>query len=230
MTSVTGHDDFDRCKNKFSVTVRKMESALHKRVSDSDSSDSREDRELSQLIRKASTLLSAMSSMAKSVSETEDPTLQQELLDIYKACKMQLKTYKMLYAQTDLFQDSYTTTSTSSEKETSEREILFGARATTDDSAGHYGANGGASSRTKYMRDQVTSNTSGRIGQQNSRLQDALRSIRETDQVAQEISGELSSQRETMQSAQGRLGQFQSQLEHSNNLLNSMNKPWWRKW
>lgn len=213
-----------------------MESALHKRVSDSDSSDSHDDRELSQLIRKASTMLSAMSSMAKSVSETEEPALRQELLDIYKACKMQLKTYKMLYAQTDLFQDTYTTTNTPIEDETVtfEREILFGGRSTTDDSSGHDGANDGpndgASGRTKYMRDQITSNTQGRLGQQNSRLQDALRSIRETDQVAQEISGELSSQRETLQSAQGRLGQFKSQLEQSNNLLDSMNRPWWRKW
>ena len=209
-----------------------MESALHSRVSDSDSSDSHDDRELSQLIRKASTMLSAMSSMAKNVSETEEPALKQELLDIYKACKMQLKTYKMLYAQTDLFQDTYTTTNTPIEDETVtfEREILFGGRSTTDDSSGHDGANDGTSSRTKYMRDQVTSNTQGRLGQQNSRLQDALRSIRETDQVAEEISGELSSQRETLQSAQGRLGQFKSQLEQSNNLLDSMNRPWWRKW
>jgi len=226
--SNTGNDDFDRYRNKFSATIRGIESSMHERAARS-GDHSHDDRSVSQSIRKASSILANMSSIVKDVADDEEPALKQELLDIYKACKMQLKTYKMLHTQTDLFQDTNATATETNEEKTSDRDVLFGAIAATDDSSG-YNKTGGGSSRANNIRDQITSNTQGRLREQNSRLQDALRSIRESDEVAQEISGELVNQRETLQTAQGRLHQFSSMTEYSNNLLNSMNKPWWRKW
>lgn len=227
--SNTGNDDFDRWRNKFSTTIRGIESSMHERaVSSSDLSY--DDRNVSQSIRKASSILTNMSSIVKDVSDEKEPALKQELLDVYKACKMQLKTYKMLHTQTDLFQDTNATdTDTNNEKNASDRDVLFGTIAAADDSS-DFNKTGGSTSSANGIRDQITSNTQGRLREQNSRLQDALRSIRESDEVAQEISGELVNQRETLQTAQGRLHQFSSMTEYSNNLLNSMNKPWWRKW
>lgn len=227
----TGHTDFDRCKEIFSAIVRDIESAMHKQAADSNNINNA-DRSLSQSIRKASSILTNMSSIVKNVTDTEQPALKQELLDIYKACKMQLKTYKLLHAQIDLFQNSKThsKTTASIEKNTSERDILFAASATANDSSEHNKSGSNVSSSTKNIRDQITSNTQGRLTEQNSRLRDALRSIRESDQIAQEISGELEGQRETLKTARDRLDQFSSLTEHSKNLLNSMNKPWWRKW
>ena len=226
--SSTGHNDFDRCKDKFSATVRGIESSMRERSACSDDTGNG-DRRVSQSIRKASTILSSMSSIVKDVSDEEQPALKQELLDIYKACKMQLKTYKLLHAQTELFQNTNTTAQKSNEDKTCDRDFLFAGSATTDNSSG-YNKTGGGTSGTNNIRGQITSNTQGRLREQNHRLQDALRSIRESDQVAEEISGELAGQRDTLQRAQGRLHQFSSMTEHSKNLLNSMNKPWWRKW
>lgn len=224
--SSTGHHDFDRLKDAFSDTVRGIEATMHKRADTSSNVDYM-NHTASESIRKASSILSKLSSVAKDVSETEQPALKQELLDIYKACKMQLKSYKSLHKQTELFQDTNTTHSTSIAMATSERTDLFANR-TTDSSK--YNNTSGSASSTEDFRDQITSNTQGRLGQQNSRIRDALRSLKESEQVAQEISGELIGQRDTLQTTQGRLDQFSSMNEHSKNLLDSMNKPWWRKW
>jgi hypothetical protein len=226
--SSTGHHDFDRLKDEFSATVRDIEATMHKRADASSNNVDNMNRTASESIRKASSILSKLSSVAKDVSETEQPALKQELFDVYKACKMQLKTYKSLHKQTELFQDTNTTHSTSIAMTTSERTDLFADR--TTDSSKYSNASGSASSSAENFRDQITSNTQGRLGNQNSRIRDALRSLKESEQVAQEISGELIGQRDTLQTTQGRLDQFSSMNEHSKNLLDSMNKPWWRKW
>jgi hypothetical protein len=232
--SSTGNHDFDRLKDEFSATVRDIEATMHKRAAVASSIVGNINHNASASIRKASSILSKLSSVAKDVSETEQPALKQELLDIYKACKMQLKTYKSLHKQVELFQDTNTTYSTSITMATSERTVLFANSTTTrdssiDDSSKDNNTSGSASS-TENSRDQIISTTQGRLGKQNSRIRDALRSLKESEQVAQEISGELIGQRETLQTTQGRLDQFSSMNEHSNNLLDSMNKPWWRKW
>ena len=231
--SSTGHDDFDQLKEAFSATIRDIESALHKRAAAS-SNVANTNKITSESIREASSILEKMSSIVKNLSETKQPALKQELVDIYKACKMQLKTYKLLNKQTDLFQNTKATSTTSSEMSvTEERSILFGTSATTNggvDDSSKYNKTDRSASGPKNVRDEITSNTKGRLRAQNSRLQDAIRSIRETDEIAQEISGELAGQRETLETTGGRMQQFSSMTEHSKNLLNSMNKPWWRKW
>jgi methyl-accepting chemotaxis protein len=231
--SNTGHHGFDQRKDEFSAIVRDIEATMHKQASaSSDMVES--DESISESIRKASKILTKMSSTTKQISETEQPALKQELLDIYNACKMQLKTYKLLYKQTELFPVTNTTHSLSIERSTRERSALFSTSATTpgsiDDPSKYDKFEGSATSRTKNLRDEIVSNTQGRLNNQNSRLRDALRSLEESEQVAQEISGELEGQREMMETTQARMGQFSSMTEHSKNLLNSMNKSWWRKW
>lgn len=221
MPNTTGQEDFDRWRNEFSATIRKIEGLLHEKKSDgtNDAIDS--------LMRKASSLLGKLSSATKVVSE---PVLQQELVDVYKACKMQLKTYKSLTAQqSELFDDenntdAETNTTTARRNETSERSELFSSAAASsnEDLMGN--------KNTTSQKDRITANTQGRVMGQNSRLRDALASLRETEEVASKITGELHGQRETLETTKGRLDQFGTMNEYSKTLLNSMNKPWWQKW
>mmetsp|Transcript_109718 Transcript_109718/g.224180 ORF Transcript_109718/g.224180 Transcript_109718/m.224180 type:complete len:255 (-) Transcript_109718:191-955(-) len=253
--SKTGHASFDRWKDEFSATVRDIEAAMHERAISSSSSSSsgtpaitdNDDNKdnATELIRRASTILAKLSSEAGKVSEREEPALKQELLDIYKACRMQIKTYKSLNKQRELFDDPSGGATTTRTKQTpmtkpatkpsvsEQRSSLFGSSAGTtprnnnnnnNNNGGRWGSDAGG------VRERVASTTQGRVRNQNSRLEDALRSIRESEQVAMEITGELEGQRESLETTRGRLGQFASMTEYSKGLLNSMNKPWWRKW
>lgn len=213
--SRTGHDEFDQLKDEFSATVREIEAAMRKRSIRSDNINNI-NQDTSESIRKASSILERLFSVAKNISETEKPALKQELFDIYEACKMQLKTYKSLHKQTKLFRKTSTSRSTPIQMPASERKALFATNATTR------GIDNGSN--------QIDSSMQGRVRKQNLRLRDAVRHIRESEQVAEEISGELESQRETLATTQGRLNQFSSMTEHSKHLLNSMNKKWWMKW
>ena len=212
----TGHSEFDRWKDEFSATIRNIEAIMHKQA-DSPNVDTEISDSVSGLIQKASSSLANLSSATKTVSEKEQPALRQELLDIYKACKMQLKTYKLLYKQRELFQDSNSCESKQIETSTNDRSILFGTDESSLDSI-------------DTPRGRAIANTQGKIMKQNSRLKDALKGINESTKVAQEISGELESQRETLETSQGRLNQFSSMTEYSKNMLDKMNRPWWRKW
>lgn len=223
--SRTGHDEFDQWKDEFSVTVRDIEAAMRKRAAHYGNIDN-DNQDASELIRKASSILEKMFSVAKSISETEKPALKQELFDVYKACKMQLKTYKSLHKQTKLFRNTNMSNSTPIGISASGRAALF-ATITTTSECSKIVDNG---SSTNNSPDHINSNTQGRVRKQNLRLREAVRSIVESEQVAQKISGELEDQRETLSTTQGRLGQFSSMAEHSKYLLNSMNKSWWRKW
>lgn len=226
MPNTTGHENFDQWRKEFSVTIRKIEALLHENKSDGTNNA------IDSLMRKASSLLGKLSSTTKSVSE---PILQQELIDVYTACKMQLKTYKSLTAQQqqpERFDDenntntnTNTTTTTTKRNETSERSELFSSAA-----ASSHGGDSNGHKNTPSQKDRITANTQGRVMAQNSRLQDALASLRETEEVASEITGELHGQRETLETTKGRLEQFGTMNEYSKTLLNSMNKPWWRKW
>mmetsp|Transcript_10151 Transcript_10151/g.23057 ORF Transcript_10151/g.23057 Transcript_10151/m.23057 type:complete len:249 (+) Transcript_10151:275-1021(+) len=150
--SKTGHASFDRWKDEFSATVRDIEAAMHERASSSSSSSSgtpaitdNDDNKdnATELIRRASTILAKLSSEAGKVSEREEPALKQELLDIYKACRMQIKTYKSLNKQRELFDDPSGGATTTRTKQTpmtkpatkpsvsEQRSSLFGSSAGT---------------------------------------------------------------------------------------------------
>jgi ElaB/YqjD/DUF883 family membrane-anchored ribosome-binding protein len=65
-----------------------------------------------------------------------------------------------------------------------------------------------------------------RVGRQNAQLEASLRSIRETEQVATEVSQELYRNRETLQSAQDNVGELSSMTEQAKGLLKSMSRKW----
>jgi hypothetical protein len=65
------------------------------------------------------------------------------------------------------------------------------------------------------------------VGRQNTVLDDALRSIRETEQVGAEITAELERNRTTLESAHANVHSLSSMTEQANDLLKSMTKKWW---
>jgi hypothetical protein len=65
-----------------------------------------------------------------------------------------------------------------------------------------------------------------RVGRQNAQLEASLRSIRETEQVATEVSLELSRNRKTLQSAQDNVGKLSSMTEQAKGILESMSSRW----
>ena len=62
--------------------------------------------------------------------------------------------------------------------------------------------------------------------QQNSRLEGALRSIRESEEVASEIRQELSRNRETLENTQNNIGKLSTMTEQADGLVTSMMKRW----
>ena len=234
--AITGHDEFDRLAREFSATVKEIEAKLRERASNNGKNDVVRG-ETTELIRKASSILAKLSSTTKIASKTEEPGLKQELVDTYKAYKMQMKTYKSLNQQPELFHNTNTTNSLSTGMLTSDRSSLFSSATgktggSNDDSSRYNNSStiSGNNFQNNHPRDRIISNTQGKMNKQNSQIQDALRIIKESEQVAQEISGELHGQRETLGKTQGRLDQFSSMTEYSKGLLKSMNRPWWRKW
>mmetsp|Transcript_16702 Transcript_16702/g.45824 ORF Transcript_16702/g.45824 Transcript_16702/m.45824 type:complete len:241 (-) Transcript_16702:701-1423(-) len=237
-TGGTGHDEFDRLATEFSSIIKEIEAELYERSRINGASDKVHGGKTAESVRKASSILAKLSSVTKSITDAEELGLRQELVDVYKAYKMQLKTYKSLNQQPESFWTENTTKASPATKSTSERSLLFSSASKTtegctEDSSPRYdeGSNkGNGIYNSNRSRDRITSSTQGRVSNQNSQLQYALRSIHESEQVAQEISGELQSQRESLRRTQGRMDKFTSMTEYSNKLLNSMNKPWWRKW
>mmetsp|Transcript_22791 Transcript_22791/g.25384 ORF Transcript_22791/g.25384 Transcript_22791/m.25384 type:complete len:210 (+) Transcript_22791:44-673(+) len=196
-----GRKEFDRWKEKFSSTIQQIEKSLT------------ESNDATKLIRKAYSILSnKMASEIKKFSDSNNhqQAIKQDLVDIYSACNMQIDTYKILNEQKEiLFQNEIASTN---ETVTLSRSSIT------------------PSSYDNNIRDNVNANTQGRVRKQNSQLQDALKSISESEQVAKEITNDLYRQRESLETTQGRLQQFSSVTEQAKGLLKSMNKPWWQKW
>jgi hypothetical protein len=193
--SRTGHEGFDFWKDEFTSVVREIEAALHQQD------------DATELVQRASSILPNLVLEVRNVSN--DPPLKQELMDIYRACKMQLETYQTLNEQKELFQLSR---STKNGTTTSRRD---------GNSSG-----GGSSSK----REQIEARTQGRVAKQNSQLQAALRSLKESEEIAREITGELHQQRGTIQRAQGRMSTMKDMTQQAKGIVKSMNKKWWQKW
>jgi hypothetical protein len=72
---------------------------------------------------------------------------------------------------------------------------------------------------TMQLQDQV--------GRQNAQLDDALRSIRETELVGSEITAELARNRATFENSHGNVRSISSMAEQANGLIKSMSRKWW---
>ena len=228
----TGHKEFDRWREKFSSTIKEIE------ISISESNDA------TKLIRKATSILS--NKMALEIhnlnatdndndnSNNDQSGLKQELMDIYNACKMQIETYKILNEQKEiLFQNANTNTKSKSTTMPS----ITGSSSSSSSSSSSPSLPSSSSSSLLFgnsarnsVRDNINANTQGRVRKQNSQLQDALRSINESEEIANEINQDLYRQRDTLETTQSRLQQFSSITGHAKGILKNMNKPWWTKW
>jgi hypothetical protein len=167
---------FDRYQNEFRDRIRQIEKRLH----DDPSQD------VSDLIRQCEEeLLPQMRLEARGVSSTDNGALKQDLIDMYKACQMQLESYKALHDN---------------------KKELF-------------------SKSTQHNRDRVE-RTSYQVASQNERLTDALKSIRETEELAGEISGELGRNRKTLERAGGRVNELSGLVKQANGHLKSMMRKW----
>ena len=232
----TGHKEFDRWREKFSSTIKEIE------ISISESNDA------TKLIRKATSILS--NKMALEIhnlnvtdndndnSNNDQSGLKQELMDIYNACKMQIETYKILNGQKEiLFQNANTNTKS---KSTTMSSVTGSSSLSSPSSSPSLPSSSSSSSSSSSLlfgnsarnsvRDNINANTQGRVRKQNSQLQDALRSINESEEIANEINQDLYRQRDTLETTQSRLQQFSSMTGHAKGVLKNMNKPWWTKW
>jgi len=217
--------EFDRWKDKFSFTIQEIEKNL------SESNDA------TKLIRKACSILTnKMASEIKKFSDNNNPSnnhqqaMKQNLVDIYSACKMQIDTYKILNEQKEiLFQNE---TASSNETATPSRSSITSSTTSSSSpsSSPLFNSTTTNNNNNHNIRDNINANTQGRVRKQNSQLQDALKSISESEQVAKEITNDLYRQRESLETTQSRLQQFSSVTEQAKGLLKSMNKPWWQKW
>ena len=157
----------------------------------------------------------------------------QELIDTYNACKMQLHIYKLLNREK---QEGRIIHNEAARTKNNENKIKAAAPSSSsrlsksllfddddDASTKHDRSSSGSSSSS-------SSNNKFHHHHRSSRLQDALNSINDSEQVAREITEDLHRQRETLEQTHGRLQKFSSMTEHANGLLKSMNKPWWQKW
>lgn len=61
---------------------------------------------------------------------------------------------------------------------------------------------------------------------QNTKLGDALKSLRETEEIAAEVNQELLKNRKTIQNAQANVGEMSSMTKDAKGLLGSMMKKW----
>ena len=247
LSTVTGHDGFDGYYEEFSSLIEKLERSL--KLQDEETT--------SELLRKAKEdILPAMAVERRSVSSSErrkHPGLKQHLNQVYEACQMQLQTYQSLSEQpTELFHDlpkddssrpisatthnntpqnqkhatmssSYSASSSPSSFEAS-KEALF---------AGRNNSNGGGSSSSSsnsLYKNSIRARTQGRVMEQNSQLESAMRSIRESEQIASETIEELQSQRTTLESSSAKMKDLSTMTDQAKKLVKSMNRPWWTKW
>ena len=72
----------------------------------------------------------------------------------------------------------------------------------------------------------VQRNVDGTVASQNIRLEDALRSIRETEALAGEVGEELTRNRDTLRGAHRKVGELSGMMEQANGHLKSLLRKW----
>lgn len=230
-SSDTGHEGFDYWKEEFSGKIQDIEDSLHCNNDDNDLP------KLHTFLKQARKILPNLLEEVQSVSKRKDPALRQELMDVYQACKMQLETYQALE---ELMTGNACSDATSNGTASSTFSIPSSrAKVSTptqpasadlwdkDAMEERYAGKGNNSS---LQRQQVHANTQGKVSSQNSRLKDALRSLRESQEVATEIAGELEGQRTTLENAQSNVRSVKDMTQQAKGLVNTLNKKWWLKW
>jgi hypothetical protein len=233
----TGHEGFDFWKDEFSAKIKEIEKALHCEggncEDDNHGKTPTARKSTNDLVYQATSLLKNVWIEAKGVSWQNDPALRQEMMDIYKACQMQLETYVVL---SDHHEELLGKNGAKDMPKSKRKSLTSGTNDTTAFSS--------LSNDPTPLWDQshidnyhhndrhanIQANTHGKVSKQNSRLKDALRSLRETEELAHEITGELDLQRSTLESTRSSMNSVKDMTQQAKGLLQSMNKKWWTKW
>ena len=100
-------------------------------------------------------------------------------------------------------------------KQQIERQTLLAANSTTAPS-------------TLQLSDTLQSNDVT-IAHQNSTLQQSLKSIHDTEQLATSTLEQLHTQRDTLHGTQQKTQTLQSMTQQANTIATNLLKPWWRK-
>ncbi|KAG7350293.1 hypothetical protein IV203_009653 [Nitzschia inconspicua] len=228
--SNTGHEGFDYWKDEFSGKIQELEVVLHQYQDDQSVVTANTRKKIHKLLKHATQLLSHLSEEAQSVSKKKDAPLRQELMDIYQACKMQLETYRLLqqHILMDNNDDIMHNNETHDTLETSRRSKseLWDPDAMEQ----RYSNNNNYDRSNKDQRQKVQANTQGKVSSQNSRLRDAMRNLRETQEIATEITGELQGQRVTLENTKNSMNSMKDMTQQAKGLVKSLNKKWWMKW
>ena len=128
-------------------------------------------------------------------------SLKRELMDIYQACEQQLASYQTLNQQKEELFAGHTSTQTPSYSSSS------------------------SSTKKGSDRDRLLA-ARGRVESQNTQLEGALRSIRETETLAGEIGQELGRNRESIHRAQGKVGDLSGMMKQAKGHLKSLTRKW----
>ena len=250
---MTGHDGFDRYYEEFSSLIGKLERSLKLQDEETTSELLREAKE--DILPAMAVERRSVSSSER----RKHPGLKQHLNQVYEACQMQLQTYQSLSEQPpELFRDlpiddsnrtvsattqsntpqnhkhakkssSYSSSSSPSSFDfEASKEALFAGSNTRN-------CNGSASASdtnnsNSYYKNSIRARTQGRVMEQNSQLESAMRSIRESEQIASETIEELQSQRTTLESSSAKMKDLSTMTDQAKKLVKSMNRPWWTKW
>ena len=198
-------ESFDLHRDEFKFHIAKIEERLHV---DDGADDGEEDKNIKSKGTSTEDLLKnceqMIGQMELEIRGTKDPIVKQDRKDLLQACKLQLLSYKTLEKQS--------------------RNIS--------------GGGGGKDGGKKLLWDEKTEKNylqqamqiQDQVGRQNSQLESSLQSIRETEQVAAEISQELGRNREKIQQSHQKVKSLNSMTEQANGLLESMSRPWYKFW
>jgi small-conductance mechanosensitive channel len=252
----TGHEGFDFWKDEFSIKIQELEAAFHALPPSQKQKQQQQQQQqrpqhheailaadTDTLVQQAADRLTNLLAEVKSVSTRDHPALKQDLTDIYDACQRQFQTYQTLNDQKDLFRQRPPTTQQQQQQQrhrattpsnTSSSSTKPSSTTTTSPSASSLLWEGSSSPRSmtssRRTHDGVQANTQGRVAKQNAQLHAALRSLKESEEIAYGISGELRGQRDTLEHTKRSMHSMTDMTQQAKGLLNSMNKKWWMKW
>ncbi|GKZ00594.1 hypothetical protein MPSEU_001011600 [Mayamaea pseudoterrestris] len=85
------------------------------------------------------------------------------------------------------------------------------------------------SSASSHVAHSSNISTESLLARQSNVLEQARRSLAETEEIAGGITENLQSQRRTMESSQNKVSALQGLTDKAHSILDNLNKPWWKK-
>jgi hypothetical protein len=232
---MTGHEGFDYYYEQFTGLIDQLELSL--KVQD--------DETTAELLKEArESILPAMAVERKVISSSlkrKHPGLKYHLTEVYDACQMQLQTYQMLSEQpAELFHDlpqddnnepiSRASNSSQQHDRNLPKSVASSSKSSLNSREELFSGNNNFAQQQSHRHINVQAKTQGRVMEQNTQLEAAMRSIRESEQIACETIEELQSQRKTLDGTRRKVDDLTSMTTQAKQLVKSINRPWWKKW